>query len=149
MMVKRRALSVLLFGLALTATSLVGCKPRGKAGLPEDTERCMGTAPVCHEPTTDGCCAAEPQEAECGPKDAPLGTHLKWVCPGKLVAVSECRGIGAACVPRPIIQRNDSTGAPHAAVSLEVWNPDAGPRMIEDAGKGSKKALATATPKRH
>jgi hypothetical protein len=136
-------LYVLVALTAIAALSLGGCKPRGKAGLPEDTEKCMGTAPVCHEPTTDGCCAAEPHEAECGPKDAPLGTHLKWVCPGTLVAVSECRGVGAACVPRPVIQRNDSTGAPHAAVSLEVWNPDAGPRIDDAGAKTGKKALAT------
>jgi hypothetical protein len=130
----RRCSGSLVALLALLAIAVASCKPRGKAGLPADTETCTGTAPECHELTTDGCCAAEPQPAECGPKDAPLGTHLKWVCPGKLVVPAECRGIGAACTPRPVIQRNDSTGAPHAAVSLEVFNPDAAPR-VEDAGK--------------
>jgi predicted small secreted protein len=129
----------LVLSILLASASLLAACRRGQAGLPEDTEKCMGDAPVCHEPTTtDGCCAAEPRAAECGPKDAPLGTHLKWVCPGKLVVATDCRGIGAACVARPILQHNDSSGAPHAAVSLEVFNPDAGPRTDDggaDAGK--------------
>ncbi len=101
---------------------------------------CDGTPPECYVPVGDGCCAQTPIAAECGPKDAPLGTHLKWICPDKSMAREECRGVGAACTPKPP-EKPAEVRAPHAAVELEVFDPDASTRPGDagaaDAGKRS------------
>jgi hypothetical protein len=113
-----------LSGLAL-ACLLLGCKTTRAA--PEN--ECTGEAPACFEPIKEGCCGDAGPRAECGPKDAPRGTHLKWVCPGKTVAAAACVEYAPACV------RGDQTGSPMAA-------PHAGPDIIgvapaQDAAPGT------------
>ena len=90
--------------------ALAGC---ARSGAPAD--ECTGAAPTCFEsvlPAT-GCCAEAGDPAECGPKDAPRGTLLKWVCPGKTVRATECAAYGAVCATH-IDQVAPSLATPHA-----------------------------------
>jgi len=98
----------------LLAFSLsVACKQTNAA--PES--ECTGQPPACFDSISEGCCGDAGPRAECGPKDAPRGTHLKWVCPGKTVATAACKEFAPACV------RGDQTGSPMAA-------PHAAPDVI-------------------
>jgi hypothetical protein len=105
-------LALALFG-ALAAVALVPLA--GCARPSADENECTGQAPACFEPIAAnvGCCAEAGVPAECGPKDAPRGTHLKWVCPGKSVRATECTAYGAVCATH-VDQIAPSLATPHA-----------------------------------
>lgn len=89
---------------------LLGACRRASAGADND---CSGAAPSCYEPLAEGCCAEAGAPAECGPRDAPRGTRLKWVCPGSSTPASECRAYGPACASHPD-QVAPTLATPHA-----------------------------------
>ncbi len=103
-------IAVLLAGASSWVVSAGACARAAEA----DAE-CTGAPPVCFEPlaTNVGCCGDAGVPAECGPKDAPRGTHLKWVCPGKSVRQTECSTFGALCATH-IDQAPPSLATPHA-----------------------------------
>jgi hypothetical protein len=122
-------------------TALVACVAAcvllGCARTSADDNECTGQAPVCFEPiaANAGCCAEAGAPAECGPKDAPRGTHLKWVCPGKSVRATECTAYGAVCATH-VDQIAPSLATPHA-VPLP-GDPTAGlPAGWRDAAAGT------------
>lgn len=110
------------------ALALAGC-----ARAAADNE-CTGAAPLCYESAAPGCCADAGVPAECGPKDAPRGTHLKWVCPGKSVRVTECTAYGPACAEHAE-QVAATLATPHA-VPL-AGDPAGLPQGWLDAGAGA------------
>jgi hypothetical protein len=114
-----------------TLAALAGC---ARTAAPAD--ECTGAAPTCFEsiaPAT-GCCAEAGVPAECGPKDAPRGTLLKWVCPGKTVRDTECSAYGAVCATH-VDQVAPSLATPHA---VPFDDPGAGlPAGWQDASAGT------------
>jgi hypothetical protein len=113
--------------------ALAGCA-RGAA----PSDECTGVAPTCFEaiaPAT-ACCAEAGVPAECGPKDAPRGTLLKWVCPGKTVRAAECAAYGAVCAAH-VDQVAPSLATPHA-VPFDGAGAGAGlPAGWQDAAVGT------------
>ena len=103
----RRAARV---GAILMLVALAACKTPAPPA-----DECSGAAPVCFDliAANVGCCAEAGVPAECGPKDAPQGTHLKWVCPGKSVRASDCSAYGAVCATH-VDQVAPSLATPHA-----------------------------------
>ena len=81
--VRPRAVAVAAV-MALLVASAGGCARSSR----DSDDECTGVVPTCFEALAEGCCAEAGAPAECGPKDAPRGTHLKWVCPGKSVRAS-------------------------------------------------------------
>ncbi len=128
-----RLLTAVLAACALSR-ALLGC---ARTAAPAD--ECSGAAPTCFEPIaqTIGCCAEAGVPAECGPKDAPRGTLLKWVCPGKTVRATECSAYGAICATH-VDQVAPSLATPHAVPFDDPGAPVAGlPAGWLDASAGA------------
>ena len=113
------------------------CRRAGGDGITDDAltgsaiTDCTGAAPTCYTPRGDGCCDEPAVPAVCGPKDAPKGTHLKWMCEGTLTPATACRGVGVSCVAATSGPAQFATAAPHAVVPLIPFDPDA---SAPDAG---------------
>jgi hypothetical protein len=108
------------------------CRRAGGVGVADDgltsapaIVDCTGAAPACYTPRGDGCCDEPAVPAVCGPKDAPKGTHLKWICEGTLTPATACRGVGSGCVGTSSGAAPFATAAPHAVVPLIPFDPDA------------------------
>ena len=109
-------------GSALGVTlALAACRQPEK-GIEVDRSGCTGAPPTCYIPAPDECCAEPSEPAECGPEGALAGTHLRWMCPGAMTMATNCRGVGATCVPR--VTSRDPTRVPHAVVPLVTTDMD-------------------------
>jgi hypothetical protein len=132
------AAGLMLFAAAALSAA---CRKVPTAEAEPDRSACTGEPPACYTPLADGCCGDTAQKAECGPLDAPVGTHLRWICPGETTIASSCRGIGSACVPRTT--GHDPTNVPHAVLPLVttdmVGGADAGKPARGKADKGKRR----------
>jgi hypothetical protein len=84
-----------LFGFIL-ACAVTAC---AKKAEPE----CVGSPPTCYPPGAAGACIDKPIPAECGPREARVGTHRRWMCDGDGVRASACTQITAATPPAPVV----------------------------------------------
>ena len=139
-------------------TSLAGLLPEAckrSVGATSDTavavppvSDCPTPAPTCYTPGVDGCCEEPSATAVCGPRDAPKGTHLKWMCDGSLTLGSNCRGVGTACVPGAGAG-GDATRSPHAVVPLIPFDADAAAAANGSASADAGKTAGNGTKKKN
>ena len=121
---RRSTRASLLLAVAFAA-ALAAC---AKKEAPE----CVAPAPSCYPPAAAGACIDKPIAAECGPREARVGTHRHWMCDGDNVLASACTQITAATSPPPV--------AP-SAVAVVVAGDDAGPARLAACAGAAPRCL--------